>query len=279
MNRADVMITHRQPGIDLWTAEVCRRLEIKVVTMAAESPAANLGPKRMQHAQKFHARGDFYLVGLDDDPHHHLTDPLAHFSRRPQTVTHLISARSLLDELVEALQVQRVPLRQVDGWRTRHLSLPFTPEGVMVHHTAEPHPYPMEMIIHGRPRLEGPLANFLIRSDGATYLVAAGAIHGSGMGVRSVLERIQSGLRVSEDAAEPGDINGNRWFWNVEVDHPGDDSPYPGDQIKALVLLCAALCRFHGWRPRRVIHHRQWTSRKNDMSWHGPLHHLIRDHL
>ena len=46
--------------------------------------------------------------------------------------------------------------------------------------------------------------------------------------------------------------------------------------MKALVKLCAAMCAWQGWDHNRIIHHREHTSRKYDMSYTGPLRDYVK---
>jgi murein L,D-transpeptidase YcbB/YkuD len=68
---------------------------------------------------------------------------------------------------------------------------------------------------------------------------------------------------------------GNGRFWGVEVENNGIGEEYSQAQIKVLVKLCAAMCKWQGWDHNRIIHHREWTSRKYDMSYSGPLREYV----
>lgn len=143
------------------------------------------------------------------------------------------------------------------------------PVGVMVHHTAPPQPYPLDSLAGGRDgRLK---ANIAPRQNGQLVVITAAACnYSSGLGSSLVLDAVRAGVAptgMAKDLGLADNTNGNPWFWNLEVDHPGNGAPIPFAQWNATVAACAALCARHGWGAERVIAHAEWTGRKNDPRW------------
>lgn len=133
--------------------------------------------------------------------------------------------------------------------------------------------------------LPGPLANLHIprnvEPDHATIIVTAlGFAHDSGGGDPDVLAAMRADAlapapddRDTVPVGQPGHrIDGNRFFLDVEVANTGTGEEYQPGQIHATIVAAAAVCAHFGWSPRtRVKHHREWTRRKIDMSYHGDL--------
>lgn len=182
-----------------------------------------------------------------------------------------------LTPLDQALKEGGLDVVPVVGWETAGFP-GFDPIGVMVHHTAGPlsgDAPSLGVCIKGRPDLKGPLCHFLLARSGAVHLIAANLTHHAGSGAHEVLAKVRRGEAVEGDAVTLGykdGAPGNPNFYGIEVENTGrPDDEYPKVQLRALVLLCATLCRRHGWGAQRVIHHRQWTRRKPDMSYRGDL--------
>lgn len=186
--------------------------------------------------------------------------------------------------MADALKDFGVPFKTVAGWETRGESV-FDPVGVMNHHTADTSPTSslLSMILSGRPDLPGPLANVYTEWDGTIYLVAAGEANHAGGGRIEVRDRALRELAPLGDAADhyPRSDNyvGNDYWIGNEVQHPGDNTPYPEAVIEAVVSFNAAICAFQGWSANRCIHHREHTYRKADMSWRGDLRGLVRKRM
>lgn len=184
--------------------------------------------------------------------------------------------------LLAVLRGARLKVVPIEGWETRSAPGPFTPVGQVVHHTAgaaEGNAPSLPTVINGRPGIPGPLCNGLIARDGTVYLVCAGKANDSGIGNQYVLDAVKADHAPEGDATEPGTISGNPWFYDWEVEAVGDSSPYPDVQIDALVAVCAAVNLAKGWSANRVLHHREWTSRKIDMSWRGDLRGLVAEEM
>jgi hypothetical protein len=170
----------------------------------------------------------------------------------------------------------------VSGWETRGENV-FNPIGVMNHHTADSSPTSsaLNLILQGRPDLPGPLAQIYLDWDGVAYIVASGEANHAGMGVNVVRQRALANLAPKGDAAAiygggSDDYGGNDYWIGIEVQHPGDSTPYPEAVIDTLIKVNAAICLHQGWSHNRCIHHREHTSRKVDMSWRGDLRGLTK---
>lgn len=174
--------------------------------------------------------------------------------------------------LGRALRARNIPVWDGGSWETRGVpDRAFTPIAPMVHHTAVNGILPIR-VAAGDNRFGQPLCHLLVRPSGQVDLVAGGLVYGSGSGSARVLEQVQRNIAPTGTAAErglPDTDNGNRWFVNIEVDHPGDGSPIPEPQAASVVAVCAELCRINGWPWQRVIAHKEWTRRKIDPKWEG----------
>lgn len=184
-------------------------------------------------------------------------------------------------DLAEILEATDARLVVHPAWRERGRE-GFTPEGILVHHTAGPKSGDvacLSVCVNGRPDLPGPLCHIYVARSGEVHLLAARTANHAGSGAREVLESLRRGEPVTSDASAQGyvdSMSGNTFFYGIEVENSGTaGDPYSSDQIDALVAVCAALCQAHGWSASRVLHHRQWTRRKIDMSYRGDLRALV----
>lgn len=184
-------------------------------------------------------------------------------------------------DLATALRGNAVDLSEVEGWRARGDD-DFAPIGVIVHHTAGRDS--LRICINGRPGIPGPLCQFLIAKSGKVHLIAAGRANHAGRGSGRVLYEVQHGIAPTGTARERNlsdtEDRGNYYFWGIEVENLGDGrDPYPPAQIEALMRVLVTLSRFSGLGPNAVIHHKEWTARKSDMSWTGDVRGLLRARL
>lgn len=146
----------------------------------------------------------------------------------------------------------------------------FTPVGVMLHHTAAGDNWRSNLgvVKHGRAGLPGPLCNVYIRRDGTIHVVTDGKANDSGMGSSTVLAEVKAGEAVHRDARTRGltasSVNGNRWFYDIELDNRGTGEDYPDVQIAAGVKVAAVLLDSLGRDVGSLIYHRHWTARKID---------------
>lgn len=158
------------------------------------------------------------------------------------------------------------------------------PVGIIVHHTAMKDAG-LEVVRHGRSDLAGPLCNININRAGHVNVITDGVAWHAGGGSSKVLADLKRNVAPANNAAAlhlPDDFGGgNSLTVGIEVDNDGIGEPYPQVQIAGLVWTCAAIIHLGipGGNQNRAIHHREWTARKVDMSYHGPLRGLIADRL
>jgi len=195
-------------------------------------------------------------------------------------------------EFASILRAAGLPVREVSGWRRRGRPPSTNPRdpaypaatrfaGIGLHHTAGHDD--LDVVVNGRPGLPGPLANLYVARDGKVYVVAAGRANHLGAGAVEVYRRTLRDLAPLGDAADVGlddSTVGNGVYVGIEVENfgtPGD--PYPRAQIDSLQRTCAALCEEMGWTANRCVQHREWTRRKVDMSYRGPLREAVASML
>jgi len=188
-------------------------------------------------------------------------------------------------DLAKELESAGVNVVPTEGWEKRGRP-GFAPVGVMVHHTAGPKKGDaplLELVKNGRPDLSGPLCHIYLSRSGTAYVIGANRANHAGMGAKEVLDLVRSDQEVTGNARDhkyKDSIGGNQYFYGIEVENSGTNGdPYPSAQIDALVRICAALCQAHAWSPRRIVHHRQWTARKIDMSYRGDLPGMVAQHM
>lgn len=118
----------------------------------------------------------------------------------------------------------------VDGWAERGHGDVGRTLGVMCHHTAGPKHGNMPslgVLVKGRSKLPGPLAQLGLGRDGTYYVVAAGRCFHAGAGEWN------------------GVTNGNAHFIGIEAENTGkaDDRPWPAVQVDAYQRGVAAILR------------------------------------
>ena len=140
----------------------------------------------------------------------------------------------------------------VDGWESRGIGDVGRTFGVLCHHTAGLQTGNMpslETLIHGRPDLNGPLAQLGLGRDGTYYLIAAGRCNHAGMG------------------SWRGINTGNTNFIGVEAENTGlrDDAPWPAVQVDAYHRGVAAILKHSGLGAESCAGHKEWApARKED---------------
>lgn len=176
-----------------------------------------------------------------------------------------MSYRRLL-ELPDHLAMFGVDFITIDGWQERAAKgedeRDYTPVGLLNHHTAGPAWYPVSKLLTK--------CNLYIDPAGMVHVVSSGYQYDSGYGDPNVLYRVRNGLPIEppQDTVVADRINGNPWFIDIEVGHPGDGSPIPPAQRGALIRTNAAICHMMGFDPAtQVIGHKEWTRRKIDPRW------------
>lgn len=186
------------------------------------------------------------------------------------------------NDLVKALRAEGVKVVRVsmDGraWPNNTTAGTFNPHGILNHHTgAGSDKALLKILWEGRPGLNGPLCHMGLGRDGTCYLVGWDNVNHAGNGDG----RVAAAVLAERDlpVAKVDDTDGNPLFWAIEVMNDGVGEPYPLVQLNALVKINAAICRLSKWSEKSCIHHREWTPRKIDMSYKGPLRQHIKDCL
>lgn len=200
-------------------------------------------------------------------------------------------------KIQNVLEATGLQFRAHPEWRTAKASrFSFNPEpggtiGVIIHHTASAKNsglMPSEnIVVNGRTGLAGPLSQLLLGRDGTVLLTSQNRCNHAGKGNKKVLDNCVNDVMPADfgegayNSKLKGSFgNGNGLFWGIEVENDGIGERYSDIQIDALVRLLAGLCEWQQWNPlTRIIHHREWTSRKIDMSFKGPLRKMVADFI
>lgn len=203
--------------------------------------------------------------------------------------------------VLEVLQAAGLDVEAEPGWETRRGSKwsfdhrPGGTLGMIVHHTAAGGSAEMpcrKICTFGRSDLAGPLVQLLLGRGPSPklLLISQNRCNHAGRGSSEVIKDLEAGRDITaEFDAGQGAYNarnfpnrqndfsrGNGLLWGIEVENNGVGEEYSQAQIKALVKICAAMCKWQGWDHNRIIHHREWTSRKYDMSYTGPLREYVQ---
>lgn len=157
-----------------------------------------------------------------------------------------------LTGMADILRSAGLPVREIDGWRTRGHGTMSTPLGVLVHHTAGPASgaYPSErVVVAGHSDLPGPLANLGLDRDGVWIIVAAGKAYHAGAGSMSWVPAGQ----------------GNARLIGVEAESVGTRDDWTAAQRTNYPRGVAALLKAFGLPAERAIGHKEWApTRKID---------------
>lgn len=166
-----------------------------------------------------------------------------------------------LTGLADTRRAANLPVHEVHGWKNRGVGGDVTSlKGVVCHHTAGPlagNAPSLNIVIHGRSDLSGPLAQLLLARDGTYYVVAAGRAHHAGPGKWE------------------GVTNGNAHFIGIEAENTGlskgpEAEPWPMKQMNAYHWGVAAILRRIGVGPSMCCGHGEYAlpeGRKNDSSF------------
>lgn len=134
---------------------------------------------------------------------------------------------------------------EVDGWQSRGHGDMGVVDGIICHHTGGAmigNAPSLNLVIHGRPDLSGPLSNYVLGRDGTVYVVAAGKCNHAG----------------------PGDWHGiksgNSDFIGIEAENAGTGAdPWPEVQLDAYARLCAAILVHSHLKAEACIGHKEWA--------------------
>ncbi|WP_030383617.1 peptidoglycan-binding protein [Streptomyces sp. NRRL S-241] len=171
------------------------------------------------------------------------------------------------DRLVAILRAEGVRVVEVDSWRThnRNHRGSFGPiNGVMIHHTVSSGAESsVRLCYDGYDELPGPLCHGVIAKDGTVYLISAGRANHAGAGDGDVLGAVidEQELPAPNDRSADGNVH----FYGFECINLGNGhDPWPAEQLNAVELASAAICRAYGWSAASVIGHKEWTNQKVD---------------
>ncbi len=188
------------------------------------------------------------------------------------------------DQLLADLKAVGLNVVEEPGWKTRGAdtwSVGGKPEGIIQHHTAPPNPYPIKKL-YDDSRGGKLKANIGTHEDGTVYLIAYGRCnYSSGPGSSVVLtQNVRPGRPPKNNALTRGlsdDMGGNSHFFNYENSHPGDSSPIPEVQLKAIIDSTIVVCDHFGLTWANIISHASWSRRKIDPRWSGSNRTAIDD--
>ncbi|MCP2018988.1 MAG: N-acetylmuramoyl-L-alanine amidase [Erythrobacter sp.] len=157
-----------------------------------------------------------------------------------------------LSWLPEVLERAGLKVAETPDWRTRGRGDMGPVRGVLCHHTATRaggNMPTLDMLIHGRPDLRGPLCHLGLGRDGTYYVVAAGRANHAGPGA-------WEGLRNT----------GNTHLIGIEGENggrPHDD--WPEIQMDAYRRGVAAILDHIGAKANMCLGHKEWApGRKPD---------------
>lgn len=171
-----------------------------------------------------------------------------------------------LTELPQYLNKWGVTWQGYGDWEHHAAYLPptrqYTPIGLLNHHTASTNWYPVYKLVNK--------CNIYVDPAGMAHLISLGYQADSGMGDPNQLDRIEHHRPIvqPQDYTADDRINGNPWFVDIEVGHPGDGSPIPAVQRETLLRCNAAICDMLRFDPdTALLGHKEWTRRKIDPRW------------
>jgi len=154
--------------------------------------------------------------------------------------------------LPDALKGAGLKVAAVDGWEIRGRGDVGRTMGVLCHHTAgskNGNMPSLDVLIHGRADLNGPLAQLGLGRDGTYYVIAAGRCNHAGVG------------------SWRGTTSGNTNFIGIEAENTGlpNDNPWPAIQIDAYHRGVAAILEHAGLTEANCAGHKEFApTRKTD---------------
>lgn len=172
-------------------------------------------------------------------------------------------------ELVSAIGSPGAP------WGLRGVPGPFTPVGVVLHHTGfggERERCNEGLIAEGRSDLKGPLYNFVVNQNLSVSHITNGRTHHAGMGFAGTLDVVRSGsLRGAAEISNgartfrkgPDTISGNTYYLSISIDGR-PSTPQYGAMLAVAEKIARAMLQHMGPKAT-VISHAEHTKRKTDV--------------
>lgn len=156
--------------------------------------------------------------------------------------------------LPDALRRRGLKVEVVPGWETRSAGS-FNPKGAVAHWTASPRAATgrpsLNVVVNGRPDLDGPLCNVYGARDGTAVVVAAGRANHAGAG----------GWRG---------LTGNSSVFGTEMEG-ADATDFTEAQRWSYPRIHAAYCDLGGFGPDMNCGHSEWAGpRKTDINGYTP---------
>lgn len=147
--------------------------------------------------------------------------------------------------LADVLRDAGLKVEESAGWKTRGNGEMGTVRGILAHHTAGPatgdRPS-LNLVLNGRPDLEGPLSQLFLTRAGVFVVLAAGRCNHAGAG------------------SWQGVTAGNSSFIGIEAENMGTKAdPWPAVQMDAYVRGCAAILRHLGEDDVMVAGHKEYA--------------------
>lgn len=159
--------------------------------------------------------------------------------------------------LADALRTGGCKVVELAGWKDRGRPGGFGPvKGVLCHHTAgskNGNAPSLNLIVNGRPDLEGPLSHLHLARNGTFTVIAAGRCNHAGPGTWR------------------GVTSGNTNFIGIEAENAGDGTdPWPDVQMEGYAKGCAAILKHIGAPASMCAGHKEYAvppGRKIDPSF------------
>lgn len=158
--------------------------------------------------------------------------------------------------LADVLRASGCTVQEIAGWQTRGRAEMGAVRGVLCHHTAGPksgNAPSLNLIVHGRPDLAGPLSHLHLARDGTLSVIAAGRCNHAGAGTWH------------------GVTTGNSSFIGIEAENMGTAAdPWPDVQMEAYARGVAAILKHIGAGPEMCVGHKEYAlphGRKIDPSF------------
>lgn len=148
--------------------------------------------------------------------------------------------------LADTLRGAGLEVVEHSGWKTHDRPGDWLPRFGVVHATAAPasqaDSVQIRVVRDGRSDLPGPIANAVIDRDGRWHVVSAGRCNSTLVGTAGPFEGL-----------------GNTYALSTEGCNDNRDEAWSAKQYRSYVVGWAAWCRRLGWKPSRLVGHKEHT--------------------